>query len=312
MSGSRALQASAPGRCGIIGNPSDIYGGVVVSCSVPARATCRLTVASSSNLPSDPTLWRAATSRFPVANATVEWWSAIPASGGLAGSTALLASALATAMEANGQPPDLETAEGRIALSELLRDVERNEAGIVCGYQDAYMAVHGGLQAMDFAGKSPSNPGSPGKLRALTADLPFLLVTTGVKRLSGSVHGPIAERWQRGDPEVVEKMLRVREIGIAGSRALTTGDWIALAELMNENQAITASLGGSGEAIDALVEDALCCGALGAKLAGAGMGGTVIALAGDLADLERRLQDRGYTQFMRPSFEPGLRFEESI
>ncbi|GAG41883.1 unnamed protein product, partial [marine sediment metagenome] len=30
---------SAPGRCGIIGNPSDMYGGSVISCSTQERAT---------------------------------------------------------------------------------------------------------------------------------------------------------------------------------------------------------------------------------------------------------------------------------
>ena len=32
------VHASAPGRGGIIGNPSDIYGGTVVSCAISERA----------------------------------------------------------------------------------------------------------------------------------------------------------------------------------------------------------------------------------------------------------------------------------
>src|SRR5436190_22266184 len=30
--------ASAPGRCGIVGNPTDMYGGSVISCSTRERA----------------------------------------------------------------------------------------------------------------------------------------------------------------------------------------------------------------------------------------------------------------------------------
>ena len=33
------IRASAPGRCGIVGNPTDMYGGSVLSCCVPRRAT---------------------------------------------------------------------------------------------------------------------------------------------------------------------------------------------------------------------------------------------------------------------------------
>ncbi|MBC8065433.1 MAG: galactokinase, partial [Chlorobia bacterium] len=50
-------------------------------------------------------------------------------------------------------------------------------------------------------------------------------------------------------------------------------------------------------------------GALAAKLAGAGMGGTVIALGTDLEELERNLREMGYSQFMRPEIGPGLTIE---
>jgi galactokinase len=31
--------ATAPGRCGVLGNPTDMYGGSVLSCSLSERAT---------------------------------------------------------------------------------------------------------------------------------------------------------------------------------------------------------------------------------------------------------------------------------
>ena len=37
MSGT-SITYSAPGRCGIVGNPSDMYGGSVISCSISERA----------------------------------------------------------------------------------------------------------------------------------------------------------------------------------------------------------------------------------------------------------------------------------
>src|SRR5580704_16790620 len=41
------ITASAPGRCGIVGNPTDMYGGSVLSCTVQERAECRLTEGGS-------------------------------------------------------------------------------------------------------------------------------------------------------------------------------------------------------------------------------------------------------------------------
>jgi galactokinase/mevalonate kinase-like predicted kinase len=303
----RVIEASAPGRCGIVGNPSDIYGGTVLSCSTPARATCRLTLGVPTELPSDPTLWNAATARFPLDDVRVEWFSDVPRSSGLAGSTALLAATLACVLAARGERP-----EANREFAELVRDIERNEAGVQCGFQDAYMAVHGGLQLMRFEGKSPDDVGPLGELESLASELSFLLVTTGVERLSGSVHGPVIERWRAGEANVRSAVAEVAELGEGGAQALRSGDWSELAKAMNRNQELIAGWGGSGDAIDRLVKDCLDSGALAAKLAGAGMGGTVIALGADLEELESQLRSRGYEQFMRPSIEPGLQFKEVI
>jgi galactokinase/mevalonate kinase-like predicted kinase len=297
------IQASAPGRCGIVGNPSDIYGGTVVSCSLPLRATCTLNV----NAPDeeDLTLWLAVSGRFPISGQTPISRSDIPRSSGLAGSTALLAAMVACALVVRGEQDSLRDPT---SLAELVRDIERNEAGIICGYQDAYMAVCGGLQRMDFEGKHPIDSGPPAKMTAIQADLPFLVITTDVQRLSGSVHGPMSERWLRGETAVVEGMARIAELGRAGAEALECGDWTTLARAMTENQEVIASLGGSGEVVDQLIQECIQHGAMAAKLAGAGMGGSVIALTDDPQELQPRLTAEGYAKFVRPSIQPGLQW----
>lgn len=304
----RRIEATAPSRCGIIGNPSDIYGGFVVSSSTPMAAKCVLTLGEDGPRPQDPTLLNAALSRLPLNGSfTIEWSTEVPRSSGLAGSTALLAATVACILVARGEQ---HIVEDRVALAELVRDIERHEAGVMCGYQDAYMVVHGGVQAMDFSGKHPVNPGPPAKLTSLNCSLPFLLVTTGVERLSGSVHGPMSERWLAGDREVIEAMERITELGRTGAEALQAADWGTLASAMTENHTLVAKLGGSGEAIDALIEKSLKHCALAAKLAGAGMGGTVIALAHDLDGLQAGLRAEGYSIFSSVESRPGLTWRE--
>ena len=295
--------ASAPGRCGIVGNPSDLYGGRVLSCSLGARATCRLTVGEDQSLPEDRTLWDAAFARFPVEGpCRVEWATDIPRSSGLSGSTALLAATVACLKTARG-----ETVTPDVELAMTIREIEREK--VVCGYQDALMIVLGGLRLMDFAGKGPVEPGPPPTSETMEAPLPFLLVTTGVERLSGSVHGPMAERWIKGEKKVVDTMRSVADLAALGAKALVEGDLKGLGTLMDLNHRFIAALGGSGDAIDALVARCKARGALGAKLAGAGMGGTVIALADDLDNLEFGLRADGYTRFLRPMIAPGLQVD---
>jgi galactokinase/mevalonate kinase-like predicted kinase len=304
--------ASAPGRAGIIGNPTDIYGGRVLSCSVPARATCRLTLGDDEQLPEDRRLWDAAIGRFPLpAKAKVEWSTQIPRSSGISGSTALLASTMACVLRLTGNEPDLSSPGGLIAFAELVRDIERNDAGIVCGFQDAYMIAHGGLQFMNFAGKHPVNRGPFGSLTSIDSPLPFLLITTGVERLSGSVHGPMAQRWLDGEDLVVNSMAAITELADAGVDAVRRGDWVSLGKAMDENHRLIAELGGSGEPIDLLISRCKSHGAISAKLAGAGLGGTVIALTEDSEALEAGLRNDGYTRFMKPIAGPGVRYESA-
>ncbi|MBS1704649.1 MAG: hypothetical protein JST40_02155 [Armatimonadetes bacterium] len=336
------IRTSAPGRCGMVGNPSDIYGGFVVSCSVPLRAHCTLELGGSGALPDDTRIWDAVMARFPLGGTSVEWTTDIPKSRGISGSTALLAATLLAVLIARADDPasvfsmlgespgrrGRSSDEGgtrvwlgpggpetgplselwRTSFAELVRDVELNDAGIICGYQDALMISHGGLRWMDFAGKHPIDSGPPPTTEeiscGISADdggLPFLLISTDVERLSGGVHGPMRERWLNGDQQVVQAMDRIAELGRLGRTFLESGDLYSLGQAMTENHALVAELGGSGAEIDHLIAECLANGATSAKLAGAGLGGTVIALTQDPVTLTKALSGCGYRLFERPA-----------
>jgi galactokinase/mevalonate kinase-like predicted kinase len=301
---SNFVSYSAPGRCGVIGNPSDIYGGAVISCSLPVRNQARVSSEPGSN-PIDPTLWNVAKARIaPGFAGQVQWESQVPRSSGLAGSTALLAATMAALAECVGR-----SLGSSAELAEAVRDAEMHEANVVCGFQDAYMVVEGGLRQLTFAGKSPDEVGPPAVRETLDLPLPFLLITTGVERLSGSVHGPMVERWRHGEWAVVEGMREIADLVPPAREAWERQDYGALAQAMALNHRIVADLGGSGEAIEALIAACVRHGARAAKLAGAGLGGTVIALTEDADLLAKRLRKDGYTRFLRPEIAPGLRRE---
>jgi galactokinase/mevalonate kinase-like predicted kinase len=307
----RRLAVSAPGRAGILGNPTDQYGGSQISCSVNLRARVTLAEAPALVLAAAHQECPVASPRalelqgdlFDLARAVlaevgplrppcrIEWTSEIPLQGGLAGSTALLAALLKACLV--WQRRDL----GPHALAELARRIEATRLGVVCGFGDQYMAVFGGLRYLDFRGKAHGEVFDPPRyatveaLDALVPALPFALGVTGVQHRSGSVHRPIRERWLAGDPEVVGGYARMGELARAGKVALLTGDLLRFGALMNENHDIQRSFGGSGASNETLIAAALAAGALGAKLAGAGDGGTVIALwpEADVTPLERAL-----------------------
>jgi galactokinase/mevalonate kinase-like predicted kinase len=326
------MVCSAPGRAGIIGNPTDMYGGSVISCSVGMRARVTVTPAAELVLETNGQECRIAGrdglrpqgDRFDVARAVLDYLhlppltghvhyeSEIPLRSGLAGSTALVVALLQAFLAWQGE------SNIYYRLAERARYIELNYLKVVCGYQDAYMCTFGGLNYMDFRGKQFYREAEAElfatieSLAAYAPSLPFVLGFTGVRHASGVVHKPIRERWLEGEAAVLEGYRQITAIARTGKKALLMADWPLLGRLMNENHAIQRGLGGSGESNEKLIAAALEAGALGVKLAGAGQGGTIIALWPwkDSKPLEEALCAAGASAIYRPEIAPGAMIEK--
>ena len=331
MNSKRNVVCSAPGRAGIIGNPTDMYGGAVLSCSVGMRARVTVTPAPDLVLETTGQECRIASrddlrpqgDRFDLPRAILDYMhlpplachvryeSEIPLRSGMSGSTALVVALLQALLAWQGQYPHT------YQLAERARHIELNYLRVVCGYQDAYMCTFGGLNYMDFRGKQFYREAEAElfatiePLSAYCPELPFVLGFTGVQHASGEVHKPLRERWLEGESAVVEGYERITEIARTGKKALLMADWPLMGRLMNENHAIQRDLGGSGESNERLIAAALEAGVLGAKLAGAGHGGTIIALWPwpDATPLESALHEAGASATYRLEVVPGATIE---
>ncbi len=331
--------ATAPGRCGLVGNPTDMYGGSVLSCSTLERARCTLTSTGedisisvsgqSQTLRTTDDLALRDGDYLNVARAVLSALeidpaqsapfhldadTEIPMQAGLAGSTAILATLVGCVLA------HLELRLNRYEIAELVRKIEYDVLHIVCGFQDHYMTVFGGLNYMDFRDKTSAQLQDAATPFAtvepltgyLTAELPFLLAHTGVKHHSGSVHKSPRERWLAGEQSVIDGYLEVGQLARRAKRALLACDWATMADLINRNHAIVRDLGGSGDANERLIAAALDSGALGAKLAGAGGGGTILALTFDPARTTQALLAAGADKILTPQPSPGLTVEVSV
>ena len=323
------ILTSAPGRCGIVGNPTDMYGGSVLSCTIEPRAYAlvepsdRLTLVSRGEPlviggRDDLTLRgdvydisKACLAELHLYDAPIRLtvWSDIPFASGLSSSSALVCATLKALSLYAGKE------WGRYQFAEIARSVELNRMGVICGYQDFYMTSFGGLNYMDFrdkefyreVGQEPY--ATIENLNQDVVELPFVLAHTGIVHASGAVHKPIRERWLEGDRVVRAAYVRIGQLARDGKKAFLRRDWPLLAALMTENHAIQRDLGGSGPANEQLIEAALRHGALGAKLAGAGGGGTIIALHPDPARLGQRLAEEGADRILFPAVAEGVRLE---
>lgn len=320
---------SAPGRAGIIGNPSDIYGGSVISCSIGERAQTVITESENLTLKvgdeeivikSEEDL-KLKGDHFDIPKVVINFLrlgdlkvkitcsSQIPFQAGLSGSTALLVTVLNALVAYKGWEYN------KYHLAEMARFIELNYLKVMCGYQDAYMCTFGGLNFMDFREKEYYKDledelyATIEPLTPFVRKLPFILAHTGIKRVSGTVHKPLRERWLEGEVKVVKAYQRMTHLAREGKKALLREDWERLGHLMNENHALQRDLGGSGEQNERLIKAALESGALGAKLAGAGKGGTIIALHPEPETLIEALKEAGAEKILHLKPSPGVTVE---
>lgn len=325
------ITVSAPGRVGIIGNPTDMYGGSVLSCSSVERAYVtvegapRLTIVAGGqplgvggrddltlrgNLYDIPkaVLGHVRLYDEPIC---ITIRSDIPFQSGMSGSAALVVATLRALWAYLGEE------HGPHHLAEVARSIELNRMQNICGYQDFYMCTFGGINYMDFRDKQfyrevdLEHYATVERLDDHVGELPFVCAKRGVRPASGAVHKPLRERWLDGDREVVEGYVRIGALAREGKKALLLRDWPRLGELMNENHDIQRRLGGSGPDNEQMIEAALRAGAWGAKLAGAGNGGTIIALHREPEALAGELLRAGAERIIRPRPSAGVRFEPS-
>ncbi len=138
-------------------------------------------------------------------------------------------------------------------------------------------------------------------------DLNFVIIYSGENRLTSNIVNNV-KNMRDDNPDLFDMFAnKSEEITLDAIQAIKKKDYESLGALMLRNHELLKSLGVSNEKLDKLVELAMNNGALGAKLTGAGGGGSIIALAKDKNRLLDALRD--YQIFIADIDKDGVRIE---
>jgi glucuronokinase len=167
-------------------------------------------------------------------NFSVRYETTIPRQVGLAGSSAIIVATLRCLMEFYDVPLPIEAQPTFVLM------VEQEELGIAVGLQDRVIQVYEGLVYMDF---DPARERSVNGLRCFwyepmdPALLPPLYIAhhESLGEPTEVFHSNIRERFNRGDPQVVQAMRRFADLAAEGRRALLERDAGHLARLVDAN-----------------------------------------------------------------------------
>jgi glucuronokinase len=293
-----------PARVGLVGNPSDGYGGAVVaapvaawSATVTVRPSDRVRIAGG-GAPEQWPSWAAFVEQVsadghhgpqrvltaalaravdhlgdPPPGVDLEWSTTVPRSVGLAGSSALAVGVIGATAEMWGH--DLDP---RVVAALALR-AETHDLGIAAGWQDRIVQAFDAPVLVDTAAMERSSGVEVPAVRVLRPPAPVPLVIgwiVGAADESGTYHDEVRSR----SGELAEPMA---QLGTAARRAadiLETGDLAAFADLVDRTWLIRRAAVPLRPDQAGLVESVR---RLGVAATTPGSGGAVVAVPLDAA-----------------------------
>jgi glucuronokinase len=308
-----------PARAAIAGNPSDGFGGAVVStpvrsCGASVTVTPSSTFAISHSASLDDTfasfaeltrhvdrygftgsreLVLATLRRFvhhtavEPAPCRIDVATTIPRSVGLAGSSAIIIATLRAMFEHTTQPLPAPDELASLALS-----VEVDELGYAAGLQDRVVQAYDRTTYMQFGDgfRREVNGLAAGTYTTLEADLPgelFVAYRSNDAEPSQSVHGDLRRRFDIGDPTVCTAMTDLAELAASAADSISRGDGPGLATAIDATFDVRQSMMDLRPGHVEMVVNARVAGA-SANFAGSGGAVIVFALDPAVADAARR------------------------
>ncbi len=278
--------AFAPGKLILMGEHAVVYGHPALAMAVDRGMTISLTNRAGKTAITDPTideprLMKALLTVLPEDGVGVGIKSTLPMGRGM-GSSAALAVALGRASMAREGVPVTEPELNRRAF-EVERIFHGNPSGI-----DHTVCMRGGAVCYRRTTQGP-------EFKAVELPkLPIVVIDSGRAGNTAEMVDSVAA--QRPAVDTV-----LADIGLlldATMPSIRAGDLNAIGAAWLENHRLLQEIGVSNSDLDAIVNLAVSAGATGAKLAGAGGGGVVIALAPDPEAITQRASEVGLDAFV--------------
>ncbi|MEZ5340096.1 MAG: hypothetical protein R2706_01225 [Acidimicrobiales bacterium] len=290
------IVCSIPARVGLLGNPSDGYGGRTIGLAVrhfeatvslqPCRGIQIMPSAADALDWGSPGEFARHIDRYGVGNGaqavaaaartfldvldsleygrcdgfSLSYATTIPRQVGLAGSSALILATLMCLEEHSG------LSIPRDVLPSIALAAEVEQLGIAAGLQDRVVQTYGGLVAMDFSELEVDARFGVrrGTYRHLDpANLPplFLAYSLDAAEPSGIYHQSLRHRFDHGDAVVRSTMRQLAGVAVEGEAALRWGNADRFSELIGRNMELRRLLGTAAPKQEALVDIAESLGA---------------------------------------------------
>lgn len=308
------VAASAPGKIILLGEHAVVFGQPAIALAIDLRLSCRVTPAKADTLNggpmsewSSPYIFAALRKAWSGGHLSIETSSAIPSGSGMGSSAAVTVALLAALAHASGRKLE----EREIATQAF--EVESAAQGRASPV-DTSVSTHGKGVFVDSHQRGDllwhiRRDSREWYIHHLEA--PGLSIVVGYTGINAPT-GPLVAKVKRfADRSTFAKDI-IKEIGqvtLEGADRLRRNDVEGLGRLMTKDHKLLAILGVSHPQLDRLVHASLPY-SYGAKLTGAGGGGSMIALTDSPEKVAEAIRFKGGTPFVVRTGAPGVRLDD--
>jgi len=290
--------AEAPSKVIITGEHFVVHGAWALAAALPRRVKVEVIPAKSFSVSSDRFGTGSSVKLFPVSRVvetmarefsvkpavSVSISSAIPEGAGLGSSAATMVAVAAAFSRLNS----LGLGTDEIVRFAMVGEhhVHGNPSGI-----DPAASAHGGVLLF--------RPGSQPKKISLDSPRTLIVSYSGKKRSTKGQINTVA-RMKQKHPGLFSMLADgVGSLSLEAAQRLKDGDMKGLGNLLTVNHAVLGTVGVSNDTLDEMVDLCASLGSYGAKLTGAGGGGSVVAVAPEAKEksIVSGLTARGFETF---------------
>ena len=275
------MAASAPGKLILFGEHAVVFGEPALSTAINLRAEVYVRphtewLADGASL--DEPRFRYVKACVRKAKAQSPLWmeirSAVPSGAGL-GSSAAVTVATLGALHAVSASLDVPS------IAREAFEVEHEVQGRASPLDTSTASAGGGVLVLreprdDLLWSIERDTRRWFLHRVVLPPVDFVIGNTGISAATGPLVARVKERFDQ-DPKAAEAIHEIGGITVDGLRAFRGKDFVEAGRLMDRNHALLTGLGVGHPALDRLV-DAARPSSYGAKLTGAGGGGSIVAL----------------------------------
>lgn len=272
----------SPGKAILLGEHGVIYGKPCLSIAISLKVALNIEKSNTylvNNIPIDERkhtyIKRAIDTIWDQEPLSITTYSKIPSAGGLGSSAAITTACVAGLLELKGKFNKKDVAKQSFEIEYDVQNGASPNDTSVCTYGGGILTWE--KQTSYTLWNISKNDKTWNIHKVETPELDIVIANTGIKSKTPHLIKKIKRMMEHSSfgLDIINEM---EHLVLDGKKALEQNDIVKLGEIMNYNQKLLYTLGASSKEIERLIQVANNAGAFGAKLTGAGGGGSIIAL----------------------------------